>query len=210
MCTKKAKFILFLTVIFLGLCSAGPVMALDFADWAANIWFKVKVSEKGKAGDVVSLSTPQGGDVVKNDEKTTDTYLVIQNYNYNDNAFDVAYCTFDGTRWSTQSGFTWPIIGGEPTRFLTLFNFTRQQSTNIAEEYWVPLEVRGTEAGNTVGEISSASFQNLGGIFLETVGTPDITKRGVGSVKFTGSLVKGDATKITSKLPDGCQIVPGM
>lgn len=209
MCIKKAKFILLLTVIFLGVYSAGPVMALDFADWAANIWFKVKVSEKGKAGDVVSLSTPQGGDVVTNNEKTTDTYLVITDYDFDVNTFRVAYCTFDGTRWSTQTGLTWPIIGGEPKKFLTLFNFKRQQSANIAEEYWVPLEVRGDEAANTVGEITSASLTHLGGVFLETIGTPEVAKRGVGRVTFYGNLVRGDASAVTSKLPDGCQIVPG-
>jgi hypothetical protein len=210
MCVKKAKFILLFSIFFLGFYTTGPVMALDFADWGANIWFKVKVSETGKAGDVVSLSTPLGGDVVKNNEKTTDTYLVITNYNFDNNVFDIAYCTFDGTRWSTQPGLTWPIIGGEPTRFLTLFNFKRQQSQNVAEEYWVPLEVRGDESSNTVGEIHGASFTNLGGIFLEAIGTPEVTKRGAGSVKFTGSLIKGKPSEITSKLPDGCQIPPGM
>ena len=83
------------------------------------------------------------------------------------------------------------VVGGEPEKFLTLFNFNRKQSQNITEQYWVAIEVKGKEASNTVGDINSASFKHLGGIFLEEIGTPVVTQRGIGSVKFTGSLIKG-------------------
>jgi hypothetical protein len=205
---KKIGLVSYLTIVIIGFYWNGPAVALDFADWGANIWFKVTVSETGKAGDVVSLDTPQGGEVVTNNERTSNAYLVITRYDDINNAFNVAYCTFDGTLWSTKAGFTWPVIGGEPKRFLTLFNLKRQQTQNISEEYWIPLEVNGGEASNTVGEINSASFKNLGGIFLEQIGYPEVTKRGAGSVKFTGSLIKGNPADITDKLPDGCQIPP--
>ena len=78
-----------------------------------------------------------------------------------------------------------------------------RQSQNITEQYWVALEIKGKEASNTVGEINSASFKHLGGIFLEEIGTPVITQRGIGSVKFTGSLIKG-TEEVESTVPECC------
>ena len=107
--------------------------------------------------------------------------------------------------WELQEGLPMEVVGGEPEKFLTLFNFNRRQSQNITEQYWVAIEVKGKEASNTVGEINSASFKHLGGIFLEEIGTPVVTQRGIGSVKFTGSLIKG-TEEVESTVPVCCTI----
>lgn len=210
---RKIFIVLLITVALIGFYSVGTVQALDFADWS-GIWFKVKVSETGKAGQVITILDPNGDKPVTNNEKTSDAYLKIIRYESIGDPpfFWVGYCTFDGSVWKTQPdiseplSLTWPIVGGEPEKFLTLFNFERKQSQNIAEEYWIPLEVEGKEASNTVGEIKSASFKNMGGIFLEQIGTPDVTQRGIGSVKFTGSLIKGTSQEVIDKVPEGCRI----
>ena len=197
---KKICIVFFIAITLIGIYPLGIVQALNFADWSP-IWFKVKVSETGKAGIVVSPLTPNGGEVVTNNEKTYTAYLNMGNYV--DSSFSVNYCTFNGTRWELQEGLPMEIVGGEPERFLTLFNFNRRQSQNITEQYWVAIEVKGKEASNTVGEINSASFKHLGGIFLEEIGTPVITQRGIGSVKFTGSLIKG-TEEVVSTVPECC------
>ena len=200
---KKICFVFFIAITLIGIYPLGIVQALNFADWSP-IWFKVKISETGKAGLVVSPLTPNGGEVVTNNEKTYDAYLNMGNYV--DSSFSVNYCTFNGTRWELQEGLPMEIVGGEPERFLTLFNFNRRQSQNITEQYWVAIEVKGKEASNTVGDINSASFKHLGGIFLEEIGTPVITQRGIGSVKFTGSLIKG-TEEVESTVPECCKII---
>jgi hypothetical protein len=197
---KKIFFVFFIAITCIGFYPLGIVQALNFADWSP-IWFKVKVSETGKAGIVVSPITPNGGEVVTNNEKTYTTYLNMGNYV--DSSFSVNYCTFNGTRWELQEGLPMEVVGGEPEKFLTLFNFNRRQSQNITEQYWVAIEVKGKEASNTIGDINSASFKQLGGIFLEEIGTPVVTQRGIGSVKFTGSLIKGQA-EVESTVPLCC------
>jgi|APFre7841882793_1041355.scaffolds.fasta_scaffold02078_5 hypothetical protein len=197
---KKICFLFFIAITLIGIYPLGIVQALNFADWSP-IWFKVKVSETGKAGIVVSDLTPNGGEVVTNNEKTYTAYLNMGNYV--DSSFSVNYCTFNGTRWELQEGLPMEIVGGEPERFLTLFNFNRRQSQNITEQYWVAIEVKGKEASNTIGDINSASFKHLGGIFLEEIGTPVVTQRGIGSVKFTGSLIKG-TEEVESTVPLCC------
>ena len=197
---KKTCFLFFIAITLIGIYPLGIVQALNFADWSP-IWFKVKVSETGKAGIVVSPLTPNGGEVVTNNEKTYTAYLNMGNYV--DSSFSVNYCTFNGTRWELQEGLPMEIVGGEPERFLTLFNFNRRQSQNITEQYWVAIEVKGKEASNTIGDINSASFKHLGGIFLEEIGTPVVTQRGIGSVKFTGSLIKG-TEEVESTVPLCC------
>jgi hypothetical protein len=198
---KKICFVFFIAITLIGFYCIGPVQALDFEDWSV-IWFKVKVSETGKAGIVVSPITPNGGEVVTNNEKTFDAYLKMGNYL--DATFYTGYCTFNGTVWVLQTDLAMEVVGGEPDRFLTLFNFKRRQSQNITEEYWIPLEIIGKETSNSVGEIKSASFKNLGGIFLEEIGTPVVTQRGIGSVKFTGSLINGQAA-VESTVPLCCK-----
>jgi hypothetical protein len=197
---KKICFVFFIAITLIGIYPLETVQALNFAAWSP-IWFKVKVSETGKAGIVVSPLTPNGGEVVTNNEKTYTAYLNMGNYV--DSSFSVNYCTFNGTRWELQEGLTMEIVGGEPEKFLTLFNFNRRQSQDITEQYWVAIEVKGKEASNTVGEINSASFKHLGGIFLEEIGTPVVTQRGIGSVKFTGSLIKGQE-EVESTVPLCC------
>ena len=197
---KKICFVFFIAITLIGIYPLGIVQALNFADWSP-IWFKVKISETGKAGLVVSPLTPNGGEVVTNNEKTYDAYLNMGNYV--DSSFSVNYCTFNGTVWVRQENLPMEVVGGEPERFLTLFNFNRRQSQNITEQYWVAIEVKGKEASNTVGDINSASFKHLGGIFLEEIGTPVITQRGIGSVKFTGSLIKG-TEEVESTVPLCC------
>jgi hypothetical protein len=208
---KKICFVFFIAITLIGFYSIGTVEALQFADWSGT-WFKVKVSEIGKAGVVVSPLTPNGGEVVTNNEKKSDSYLKIQLFDIAGDPpfFLVGYCSFNGSVWATQRDLPMQVVGGEPTRFLALFNFERIQSQNITEQYWVPLEVKGKEASNTVGEINSASFKNLGGIFLEEIGNPVVTQRGIGSVTFTGSLVKNTAEEIEKNVPEGCRLTaPG-
>ena len=197
---KKICFLFFIAITLIGIYPLGIVQALNFADWSP-IWFKVKVSETGKAGIVVSDLTPNGGEVVTNNEKTYTAYLNMGNYV--DSSFSVNYCTFNGTVWVRQENLPMEVVGGEPERFLTLFNFNRRQSQNITEQYWVAIEVKGKEASNTIGDINSASFKHLGGIFLEEIGTPVVTQRGIGSVKFTGSLIKG-TEEVESTVPLCC------
>jgi hypothetical protein len=210
---KKIGVMFFFAITLIGFYSIGTIHALNFADWSGT-WFKVAVSETGKAGTVVSELTPNGGEVVTNNEKKTDAYLKFERFEIAGDPpyFEVGYCSFNGSVWATQLvsfisdlPLTLPIIGGEPTEYLTFFNFKRQQSQNIVEEYWIPLEVKGKETNQTVGEINSASFKNIGGIFLEEIGTPVVTQRGIGSVKFTGSLIKGTEA-VQNNVPEGCRL----
>jgi hypothetical protein len=209
---KKIGVVFFFAITLIGFYSISTVHALNFADWSGT-WFKVTVTETGKAGTVVSELTPNGGEVVTNNEKKADAYLKFERFEIAGDPpyFEVGYCSFNGSVWATQlvgyiSGLplTLPIIGGEPTEYLTFFNFKRQQSQNIVEEYWIPLEVKGKETSQTVGEIKSASFKNIGGIFLEEIGTPVVTQRGVGSLKFKGSFIK--STEVEAKVPEGCRV----
>lgn len=199
----KVKIVLvslFMVVAFVGFVTVGPARAsLDFIDWAGT-WFKVTASETGKAGPVV----PLGGSVITDNEKNFTTYLFIDTWNLSDTSYSVVYCTFNGTVWTRHTELEWPVLGGEPENFLTFFNFSYQETQAITETYWIPLLVTGKEVKNSVGEIKSASFQNLGGIFYEEIGTPIVTSKGVGSVKFKGSFIKAD--KVTTVVPPGCRI----
>jgi hypothetical protein len=197
----------FLFVIALiGFFTSGTVQALTFDNWVGT-WFQVKSSEKGKAGPAV----PPGGEVNTNNEKTTTSYLVIESLDITVPAFieslditvpafAVGYCTSDGTAWVNNAA-TLPILGGEPENFLTFFSFQLQEGQNVLQSSWVPLEVKGKESRQTVGEITSASFKNLGGIFFEEVDSL-VPYGGVGSVKFTGSLISPN--QVTDKVPGAC------
>ncbi len=217
---KKMSLVFFLGIILVGFFSINSAHALQFVNWSGN-WFKVQVTETGKAGTVVTEFNPAGGDVVVNNERVTYIYLKIQSFELPVNPedpphFEVGYCSFNGTVWLTEFHryptndvpLTWPVIGGEPTRFLTLFNMKREQSQGITDEYWIPLEVRGNEANSEVGRVYSGSFKNIGGIFFEEIGTPVgdvllVTQRGIGSVKFNGSLVVRE--NIEKVVPEGCR-----
>jgi hypothetical protein len=93
----------------------------------------------------------------------------------------------------------WPVIGGESENFLTFFNVSFEDGQANQQTYWIPLNVTGKEKNNTAGEINSASFKNLGGVFVEE--RP--SEGGVGTVTFTGSFVKPE--KVVDKVPAGCR-----
>jgi hypothetical protein len=199
----KVKIVLvsvFMVVAFVGFVTVGPARAaLDFIDWAGT-WFKVTVSETGKAGPVV----PVGGSVQTNNEKSSTTYLFIDTWDLATTTYSVVYCTFNGTLWTRNTGLELPVYGGEPENFLTFFNVSYQETQAITETYWIPLLLTGKEVKNAVGEIKSASFQNLGGIFYEEIGSPVVTSKGVGSVKFKGKFIT--PTKVSTDVPPLCKV----
>lgn len=210
---KRSSLIFFLAFTLIGFYCLDSAQALEFVNWSGN-WFKVQVVETGKAGTVVTEFNPDGGEVVINNERANYVYLKIQRYEatIDTQFFAIGYCSFNGTRWFTEFfrypqeneiPLTWPIIGGEPTRFLTLFNLKREQSQGIIDEYWIPLEVRGNEANSEVGRVYSGSFKSIGGIFLEEIGYPITTQRGIGSLKFNGSLIQRE--NVENVVPVGCR-----
>ena len=188
---RSMVFVLFLAVMVVGFFAAGTAQALSFTNWEGT-WFKVKMSEKGKAGPVV----PPGGEVDTNNEKTTTSYLVIDSYDisataYSETAFVVGYCVFNGSAWVNHVA-VWPVLGGEPEHFLTFLTYSLDEiQNNSLQTSWIPLEVKGKENNKTPGEITSASFKNLGGIFREEIDSI-IPYGGVGIVKFTGTLIGSD------------------
>lgn len=208
---KKIGLVIFFAITLIGFYSISPVQALYFPDWSRK-WFKINVSETGKAGYVVGPSNPEGGEVVTNNEKTTYAYLKLIYFEALGDPpyYEVGYCTYNGSVWLTERNrygttepLTWPVLGGEPTRFLTLFNMKRNQSQTVTEEYWIPLEVKGTESNQMVNNINTGSFKNIGGIFLEEIGNLTVIQRGIGSVKFTGTYIKDTQTEID--VPLGCR-----
>jgi hypothetical protein len=198
-------FVLLLAVTVVGFFVAGTAQALNFDDWTGT-WFKVKSSETGKAGPVAGPLTPNGGEVDTNNEKTTTSYLVIDSYDisataYSETAFVVGYCVYNGSEWVNHA-VTWPVLGGEPEHFLTFMTYSLAEiQNNSLQTSWIPLEVKGTESRQIVGEITSASFKNLGGIFREEIDSI-IPYGGIGIVKFTGSLIKSD--QVTGTVPPDC------
>jgi hypothetical protein len=198
---RNMVFVLFLAVTVVGFFAAGTAQALSFANWEGT-WFKVKMSETGKAGPVV----PPGGEVDTNNEKTTTSYLVINSYDisataYSETAFVVGYCVFNGSVWVNHVA-VWPVLGGEPEHFLTFLTYSLDEiQNNSLQTSWIPLEVKGKENNKTPGEITSASFKNLGGIFREEI---DSIRGGVGIIKFTGTLIGSD--QVTGTVPPDCRI----
>lgn len=208
MSAKKMCLSFMLAIVFIGFVMLGTSHSLTFNSWTDS-WFTVKSSEKGKIGPAYPLV----GDLDTNNEKTTTTYLVLESFEISSPiyistlditvpAFVAGYCVFEGSTW-VKHPVTLPILGGEPEKFLTLFTFQNEESGNISQSSWIPLEVKGQESKNTPGEITSASFKNLGGIFHEEVDNP--SEGGVGSVKFTGSFIKTD--QVTDKVPPACQVI---
>ena len=188
---RNMVFVLFLAVTVVGFFAIGTAQALSFDNWKGTS-FKVKMSETGKAGPVV----PPGGEVDTNNEKTTTSYLVIDSYDisataYSETAFVVGYCVFNGSAWVNHAA-VWPVLGGEPEHFLTFLTYSLEEiQNNSLQTSWIPLEVKGKESNKTPGEITSASFKNLGGIFREEIDSI-IPYGGVGIVKFTGTLIGSD------------------
>jgi hypothetical protein len=198
---RNMVFILLVAATVFCFFVAGQAQALSFDNWEGT-WFKVKVSESGKAGPVV----PPGGEVVTNNEKTTTAYLVIDSYDisataYSETVFAVRYCVYNGAAWVNHA-VTWPVLGGEPERFLTFMTYSLLEiQNNSLQTSWIPLEVKGKESNKTPGEITSASFKNLGGIFREEIDS-FIPYGGVGIVKFSGSLIGAD--QVNGTVPPGC------
>jgi hypothetical protein len=202
---KKMCFSVLFVVAFIGFILSGLSQALTFENWVGT-WFAVKSSETGKAGP----SVPPGGEVFTNNEKTVTSYLVIESFDITTPvfveslditvpAFIVGYCVPEDSTYVRRSTLL-PLLGGEPTDFLTLFSSQIQETQYITQTIWVPLEVKGKESRNAAGEITSASFKNIGGIFLEEVAIP--SHGGIGSVKFSGSFIKPD--EVTGKVPVAC------
>jgi hypothetical protein len=200
---RNMVFFLLVAATVFGFFVAGQAQALSFENWEGT-WFKVKVSETGKAGPVI----PPGGEVVTNNEKTTTSFLVIDSYDisataFSETVFAVRYCVYNGAAWVNHAA-TWPVLGGEPEHFLTFLTYSLEEiQNNSLQTSWIPLEVKGTESRQTVGEITSASFKNLGGIFREEIDSI-IPYGGVGIVKFTGSLIGSD--QVDGTVPPGCLI----
>jgi hypothetical protein len=93
-------------------------------------------------------------------------------------------------------------LGGEPGNFLSLFAFQNQETPGVFQSSWIPLEIKGSASRQEPNVLSSASFKNLGGIFLEEITTLP-PQGGVGSVKFTGSFIRPD--QVSSKVPGACR-----
>ncbi len=192
---KSVLFSLLLVVAFVGFVSVGIThAALDFVDWSGT-WFAVKVSETGKAGPVV----PPGGNVVTDNEKTATAYLLVDTWEGIAARYNVVYCTFNGSVWTRHTGLEW-LVFGKPENFLTLFVFDYEEPQGNIKTFVIPLNVTGKEKPNTVGEINSASFKNLGGVFLEE----RVGENSMGSVTFTGSFIK--PAQVVDKVPAGCRI----
>ena len=198
---RNIVFILLMAATVFGFFMAGQAQALSFANWEGT-WFKVKISETGKAGPVV----PPGGEVVTNNEKATTSFLVIDSYDitataFSETVFAVRYCVYNGAAWVNHAA-TWPVLGGEPEHFLTFLTYSLEEiQNNSLQTSWIPLEVKGKENNKTPGEITSASFKNLGGIFREEIDSI-IPYGGVGIVKFTGSLIGSD--QVNGTVPPDC------
>ena len=192
---KSILLSLLVFVAFAGFVSVGVTHAdLTFATWQGT-WFEVKQSETGKAAAVL----PLGGEVVKNNEKTTKTYLKIESWDLDTATYTVTYCRYDGSNWVPNYNFDLPVYGGEPENFLAFFNAAYQDTPAILQTLWVPLEVKGKDVNNNPGVVKSGSFKNLGGIFTETAAAG----RGMGSMKFTGKFISSD--KVAEIVPDDCR-----
>jgi hypothetical protein len=192
---RSVLFSLLLVIGFVGFVTVGIThAALDFVDWSGT-WFTVKVSGTGKAGPVV----PPGGTLVTNNISTTTAYLLVDTWEAAAGTYDVVYCTFNGSVWTRHTGFEWPVWGG-PENFLTLFFLEYEEPQGTTQTFVIPLNVTGKEKPNTAGEINSASFKNLGGLFLQE----SVDEAGMGSAKFTGSFIK--PAQVVDKVPAGCRV----
>lgn len=209
MSVKKLFISLLFAGAIIGFVFSSNSLALNFDDWSGT-WFSIKSSEKGKIGPVVDTPQSAGGEVSTNNEKTATSYLVIESYNISQTAFSettfaIGYCVYDTTVpvtpvWVRHSTIL-PVLGGNPKNFLSFFSFPIQESSNVFQTYWIPIEIKGSESRQVAGEIVSASIKHLGGFFLEEVAVP--AQGGIGSVKFTGTFIKPD--DVNSKVPPACR-----
>jgi hypothetical protein len=204
---KSVVLSLLAVVAFVGFVSVGVTHAqMTFATWQ-NAWFEVKQSETGKAALVLP-----GGDVEKNNEKTTKNYLQINTWDAGTATYTATYCFLNGAGVYTPQitnapapavdPLTLPLIGGNPEDFLTFFSIAYQETATIVQTLYVPLEVKGKPVNDNPGVIKSGSFKNLGGIFIEEAELAG----GLGSVKFKGKFIPSD--DVLDKVPPLC-LLPG-
>jgi hypothetical protein len=207
---KIRKMFLGLVVLgFVGVLMVGTVQALDFEDWS-QVWFKLQVKqnvngENGKIGGAV----PPGDSSLSKYKDKFNVYLVVESCTELSPACEVTLCTFDGTTWGRQSTTEWPLLAGNPEKFLTLFDFTYTENplTPITQRFLTPLQVSAKVSNSNPHEITGASIQNLGGAFLVTVGDP-AEQVATGAAQITSSWVQPQ--NVLEKVPAGCRVVPGL
>ena len=61
----------------------------------------------------------------------------------------------------------WNGLSGVSLRIFSSSSFDYEEPQGTIQTFLIPLNVTGKEKPNTVGEINSASFKNLGGVFFE-------------------------------------------
>ena len=204
---KIKKMFLSLAVVgFVGVFMAGTVQALDFEDWS-QVWFKLQVKQNvnGKNGKISEAIPPGNSPVDKYKDKFS-VYLVVENCTVESPAAcEITLCSFDGTDWGRQPSGTWPLLAGNPERFLTLFDFTYTEnpSTPILQRFLTPLQVSANVKSSNPHEITGATVQNLGGAFLVTVGVP-AEQVAIGAAQITSSWIKPN--NVLDKVPLGCRV----
>jgi hypothetical protein len=213
---RKVFPILLVLAGLIGLFTVGVASAADitgFTDWQST-WFKVKLSENGLSAPAL----PAGGTPVANLTEKETLYFEIESFDVTTSAFVVRLCAFDGTIWApivTDTARTMQVLGGIPSNFTALYDFTYDEQTNITERFLLALSVKG-KAQNDGHTISSASIKNArnGGVFLETVrvgavGT-EVTSFSAGQALFNATWIK--PTKVDNDpnkggVPAGCKVV---
>jgi hypothetical protein len=207
---KIRKMFLGLVVVgFVGVLMVGTGQALDFEDWS-KVWFKLEVKQNvnGKNGKI-SDAIPPGNSSVSKYKDEFKVYLVVENCTAESPAAcEFRLCTFDGTFWVPQPSGTWPLLAGNPEKFLTLFDFTYTENpaTPITQRFLTPLQVSATVKSSNPHEITGATVQNLGGAFLVTVGDP-AEQYAMGAAQLTSSWIKPE--NVLEKVPAGCRIPLG-
>jgi hypothetical protein len=208
---KIRKMFLGLVVIgFVGVLMVGTVQALDFEDWS-QVWFKLQVKQNvngtnGKISDAI----PPGSPTVSKYKDQFSVYLVVDNCTAESPAAcEFTLCTFDGTYWVPQPSGTWPLLAGNPEKFLTLFDFTYTENplTPITQRFLTPLQVKATVKDSNPHAITGASIENLGGAFLVTVGVDPVEQYAIGAAQITSSWVQPQ--NVLEKVPAGCRIPLG-
>ena len=134
---RNMVFVLFLAVTVVGFFAAGTAQALSFDNWVGT-WFKVKMSETGKAGPVV----PPEGEVVTNNEKTTTSYLKIESFGIEPDfiesigitvpVFVISYCVPEGSTWRRDLNRL-PILGENQRNFFPYLLLFRKLRTSFSQ-----------------------------------------------------------------------------
>ena len=206
----RKMFLGLLAVVgLIGVLWVGTGQALDFEDWS-QVWFKLQVKQNvngsnGKISDAI----PPGSSSVSKYKDQFSVYLVVDNCTEADVDCDFTLCTFDGTVWSAQPSGTWPLLAGNPEKFLTLFDFTYIENplTPIRQRFLTPLQVSATVKDSNPHQITGASIKNLGGAFLVTVGDPAAPEQyATGAAQITSTWIQPQ--NVLDKVPVGCRVGP--